>query len=369
MGTYQVISADSHVVEPGDLWLKCSDPDFRERAPRIVRRDGTDYYEAEGGFRLFAVPTVANTGQPSRRRTGTFEETVPSGGYDLTARLADLAVDGVDAEVVYPTFAMRLYAYDDGAYRTASFRAYNRWIADFVAGAPDRLKGVGMVSLHDPAEAAAELLEIRRLGLVSAMVALSTDRDAGYDSTFYDPFWAVAEELGAPLVMHEITGGAESRLVIAYWDENQSLGGVIGAHEAQRTIATFVLSGVFERFPGLKVMSTENHTDWVPWFINRISRARGKSSFPTELSMRPIEYLRRNVYFTYINEPDAVQNRDVIGVDRLMWASDYPHSASTFPRSREIVERDTASIPADERRKLIHDNVLDLFGITAPVLV
>src|SRR5260370_39386950 len=107
--SYNVISADSHVIEPGDLWLTHSDPDFRARAPRIVRRDGTDYYEAEGGFRLFAVPTVANTGQPSRRRTGTFEETVPPGGYDLTARLADLAGDGGDADVVYPALAMRLY--------------------------------------------------------------------------------------------------------------------------------------------------------------------------------------------------------------------------------------------------------------------
>jgi predicted TIM-barrel fold metal-dependent hydrolase len=116
-------------------------------------------------------------------------------------------------------------------------------------------------------------------------------------------------------------------------------------------------------------MSTENHTDWVPWFLNRMGRSRGKSSFPTELSMRPIEYVKRNVFFTYINEPDAVANRETIGVDNLMWASDYPHSASTFPRSREVVERDTASIPAEDRRKLVHDNVLNVFNIPAPVLV
>jgi len=242
-------------------------------------------------------------------------------------------------------------------------------MAEFSSHNPSRLVGVPAISLYDMDEAVRELRRSYAMGLKGAMIALSPQPgQPSYASKFYDPFWAACEELNAPLMMHEITGGAESRLVIAYWDENQSLGTIVGPHEAQRTIATFTLSGVFERFPGLKLVSTENHTDWVPWFMNRMGRARGKSSFPTALSMRPIEYVRRNVYFTYINEPDAVENREIIGVDNLMWASDYPHSASTFPRSREIVERDISNIPAEEGRKLVHDNVLNLFGITAPVL-
>jgi predicted TIM-barrel fold metal-dependent hydrolase len=243
-------------------------------------------------------------------------------------------------------------------------------MAEFSSYSPTRLVGVPAISLYDVDEACKELRRAYDMGLKGAMIALSPQPgQPSYASTVYDPFWATAAELGAPLIAHEITGGAESRLVIAYWDENQSLGGIVGPHEAQRTIATLVLSGVFERHPNLKFVSTENHTDWVPWFVGRMSRNRGRSSFPTPLSMRPIEYLRRNVFFTYINEPDAVANRETIGVDNLMWASDYPHSASTFPRSREVVERDTATIPAEDRRKLVHDNVLNLFNIPAPVLV
>jgi len=85
------------------------------------------------------------------------------------------------------------------------------------------------------------------------------------------------------------------------------------------------------------------------------------------LSLKPIEYLRRQIAFTYIDEKDAVPNRDAVGVDNLMFATDYPHSASTWPRSQQIVERDTSAISAEERRKLIRDNVLRVFSIPAPV--
>jgi predicted TIM-barrel fold metal-dependent hydrolase len=361
MGTYQVISADSHVVEPGDLWLKYSDPDFRERAPRIVRRDGTDYYEAEGGFRLFAVPTVANTGQPSRRRTGTFEETVPPGGYDLMARLADLAVDGVDAEVVYPTFAMRLYAYDDSAYRTASFRAYNRWIADFVAGAPDRLKGVGMVSLHDPAEAAEELLEIRRLGLVSAMVALSTDRDAGYDSTFYDPFWAAAEEMGMPIGLHLLTERRRTDV------ENLAAADtILLAVDIQRSLAEMIFGGVFARFPRLMIVSVENDAGWAPYFVERLgqtfARRQADPARAQPGARPPSEIFRRNVRLTFIRDRSGVHGRELFGTETLMWSSDYPHTASTYPKSREVLDYLLEGVPVDERRQIAAGNAAALYG-------
>src|SRR5438874_2815494 len=168
MTTYEVISADSHVIEPSDLWLSYSAPDFRARAPRVVRRGGTDVYEADG-VRLFTVPIVANAGR-AVQWTGTFEESIPRGGYEAPARVADMARDGVDAEVVYPTFGLRLFGVQDAAYRAASFGAYNRWLADFVAGAPARLKGIGMVEIEEPRRAAADLGTLRELGLVGAMV-------------------------------------------------------------------------------------------------------------------------------------------------------------------------------------------------------
>jgi predicted TIM-barrel fold metal-dependent hydrolase len=147
---------------------------------------------------------------------------------------------------------------------------------------------------------------------------------------------------------------------------------MIRSHEPQRTIAQLIMSGVPERFPRIKFISAENGLDWLPWYISRVKRARGgKTSFETELPLQPIDYFYRNFFFTYINEPHAVENRGVIGIDNLMFATDYPHSASTWPKSQEVVERDMTNngCSEEERRKLIHDNVLKLFNIPAPVLV
>ena len=147
---------------------------------------------------------------------------------------------------------------------------------------------------------------------------------------------------------------------------------MIRAHEPQRTIAQLIMSGVCERFPHLTFTSAENGLDWLPWYISRVKRARGgTTSFGAKLSMEPIDYFYRNICFTYINEQHAVENRELIGLDNLMFATDYPHSASTWPKSQEIVERDMTSYSCteEEKRKLIHDNVLRIFNIKAPVLV
>ena len=124
---------------------------------------------------------------------------------------------------------------------------------------------------------------------------------------------------------------------------------------------------MLERFPRLKVISVENHTDWLPVWMNRLdgSIRRAPATFPTKLTMTPMEYFHRQVYVTYINETDAVGKRELIGLDNLMWSSDYPHSASTWPKSREVVARDFDGLPGQERRKIVRDNALKLFDLAA----
>jgi predicted TIM-barrel fold metal-dependent hydrolase len=190
-----------------------------------------------------------------------------------------------------------------------------------------------------------------------------------YSSLTYDRFWAEAQDLDMTLVLHENTGGGETRLSpSSYWDEHMSLGSITRPHEVQRTLGMIILSGVLERFPNLRFVSAENGTDWLPWFIHRVERAR-YGSYPTKLALKPIEYLQRQVSFTYIDEPEAVANRDVVGVDRLMFSTDYPHSASTWPHSREIVERDMMGVSEADRRKIVRDNVLRIFNVKVPVAV
>jgi predicted TIM-barrel fold metal-dependent hydrolase len=249
---------------------------------------------------------------------------------------------------------------------------YNDWLSEFCSYRPERLVGVALVSIYDVDEAIAELIRTAKLGHRGAMIGLSPPPGCPpYSSKVYDPFWATAEELDLPVILHENTGGAESRYSpSSYWDENQTLGNIVRPHEIQRTLGQIILSGVLERFPQLKIISAENGTDWLPWFIRRLGQPlRGGTSYPTKLSLTPMEYFHRQVSFTYINQPDAVENRHLIGVDNLMFATDYPHTAATWPHSQEIVERDAAQMTPEERRKLTHDNALRIFGIRAPVLV
>jgi predicted TIM-barrel fold metal-dependent hydrolase len=288
------------------------------------------------------------------------------GGWDPAERLKDQDTDGVEGEILHTTLAFRLFWLQDPKLQRACFRVYNDWLSEFCSYSPRRLIGVPLISLYDVDEAIAELRRAEKLGLRGAMIFLSPPAPCPpYTSRVYDPFWAEAQEMAMPIVLHEITGGAESRLSpSSYWDDNQCLGAIVQPHEAQRTLAQLILSGVLERFPRLKVISAENGTDWVPWWIGRIERSvRRAGSYPTRLSMTPIEYYRRQIYFTYINEPHAVKNRDVIGVDRLLFATDYPHSASTWPKSQDVVERDTADLPPQDRRRLIHDNVLEVYNL------
>jgi predicted TIM-barrel fold metal-dependent hydrolase len=187
-----------------------------------------------------------------------------------------------------------------------------------------------------------------------------------YSSLAYDGFWAEAQDLDMTMVLHENTGGAETRLSpSSYWDENMSLGSIVRPHEVQRTLGMLILSGVMERFPNLRFVSAENGSDWLPWFIRRVERARS-GSYPTPLSLKPIEYLQRQVSFSYIDEPEAVEARDIVGVDRLMFSTDYPHSASTWPNSQAVVERHMVRVSDEDRRKILHDNVLHIFGIKVP---
>jgi predicted TIM-barrel fold metal-dependent hydrolase len=377
--TEKIFSADSHVSEPGDLWVQRIDKELQFRAPRLEQREWKgrveDFFLYEG---FPPHPVAVGLGAAGRkdangtiesfRETGKGYGEALQGGWDPAARMKDQDADGVDGEVLHTTLAFRLFWLQDAKLQRACFRVYNDWLTEYCSYDPKRLIGVSLISLYDVDEARAELRRAANLGLRGAMVWLSPPPGSPpYASHMYDPFWAEAQDLDMPIVLHENTGGAESRLSpSSYWDENMSLGSIVRPHEVQRTLGMVVLSGVLERFPRLKVVSTENGTDWVPWFVGRLQRVRS-ASYPTKLSLKPIEYLRRQVAFTYIDEANAVPNRDAVGVDNLMFATDYPHSASTWPRSRQIVERDTATIPADERRKLIRGNVLRVFSIPAPV--
>jgi predicted TIM-barrel fold metal-dependent hydrolase len=242
---------------------------------------------------------------------------------------------------------------------------YNDWLAEFCAYAPKRLAGLALISLYDIDEGVKELRRCAGRGLRGALIWASPPDDRPYASPLYDPFWAAAQELGMPLSLHSITGmGAESRLAITQPLDRYVRSAVL-SHEVQRSLVVLIFSGVLERFPGLKIVSAENEVGWLPFFLQKLDQAQEEYRYlyPAPLTLKATEYFRRQIFATFIDDPVGVASREFIGVQNIMWSSDYPHTASTWPHSREVVERDFKGVPEDERRLVVRENAARLYGV------
>jgi predicted TIM-barrel fold metal-dependent hydrolase len=299
-------------------------------------------------------------------KTGTYADARP-GGWDPARRLPDMALDGVEAEVLYTTLGFRLFWLKDAALQRACFHVYNDWLAADCSYAPRRLKGLALVSLYDPKEGAQELERCARLGHKGAMIWCSPPADQPYSSEIYDPFWAAAQDLDMPVSLHAITG--MERIPWEYGAEQRAMRSTVTPHEIEKSFSVLILSGVLERFPRLKIVSAENNCGWLPYYLQRMDRGFARfgpsgtvTPWPTKLTLKPSEYFRRQMYCTFIDDSFGVASRHWIGVDNVMWSSDYPHTASTWPHSRDIIARDFKDVSEVEKRKIVRENAAQLYG-------
>jgi predicted TIM-barrel fold metal-dependent hydrolase len=135
----------------------------------------------------------------------------------------------------------------------------------------------------------------------------------------------------------------------------------------QNSLLTLIFSGVLERFPRLKIVSAEADIAWVPHVLERADKyfRRFKQGYGVSFSLKPSEYFRRQCYATFIDDPLGVKTYHHMGsADNFMWSTDYPHQASTFPNSREFVEKTFAGVPEEDKRKIVCDNAAKLYGFT-----
>ncbi|HXH82242.1 MAG TPA: amidohydrolase family protein [Candidatus Tectomicrobia bacterium] len=359
-----IISADSHVTEPPGTYVDRIDRRYRDRAPRLVRDPSRgDVFEIDGLDRPVPMGLIAAAGRPaeSLRMFGARFEDMHRGGWDPDARLADQDRDGVSAEILYPTVGMLLCNHPDRDFMHACFEAYNLWIAEYSAAHPDRLLGIGQTAFRSVEDAIADLARIRALGLRGVMLP-GEPAAADYDDPMYDPVWEAAVDLGLPLSFHILTSRHE---------QARTRGPKLNAFMAiirgcQDILGTFVLGGVFERHPRLRVVCVEADAGWVPHYMYRMDHAyeRHRYWLPAgTLSRMPSAYFRENVYTTFQDDWVAFQVKDLCNVRRLLWANDFPHSDSTWPHSQDVIARQAAHLTDAERRLVLHDNVADLYGL------
>ena len=367
-----MISSDSHIIEPPDLWTSRIDREFRDRAPHVV--DDADTHEqwwVVGASRTLSFAGGAQTGDrftnPIELRTGARFEQVRPGGYDPTEHLRDNATDGVVGSVLYPTEGLLLYTQADSALLSASCRAYNNFLAEFCASAPDRLKGVAMVNTDDVDDAVREMQRARDLGLSGALIPTAAPSERLYDSPEYEPLWAAAVDLAMPLSLHlganrVGAGGVDpnlARIRPTYF--------AVCEHWVKLSLADMIFSGVFDRHPALTVGAIEHELGWIPFFLERMdntyTQRQGNSRYYRfSTAERPSDFFRRNVFCSFQDDAFGIRERHYIGIDSLCWGNDYPHTESTFPRSQQIMAERLHDVPADERDKILQGNVSRIYG-------
>ena len=364
-----IISSDSHVFEPPDLWAKRIDARFRTRAPRIERSGGVDLLVVEGGQPVAGIGLISNAGARfSAPETisdhGRFED-VHRGGWDPRQHLVDMRQDGVAGEVLYPSQGLFYFKVADPVLMSAIFRAYNDWLAEFCKVAPDRLKGIAMVNVDDVEDGIAELERTAKLGFAGAMITEYPLEHQRYDNPEYEPFWAAAEDLGMPLSLHTATRRQGTNAGVVPRTVRDASRRATKAFLPAISLCDMIFSGVFERHPRLKVAIVEFELAWVPYVVNTADytyhERHEEAAYRFKDGLRPSDFFRRNVALSFQEDAVGIRLRDLIGVDTMMWGSDYPHSESTFPRSREILDRMLAGVPADERAKIVGENAARLY--------
>src|SRR5258705_3955950 len=197
-----ILSSDSHVFEPPDLWTTRIDAAFRDRAPRMQRIDGADQLVVEAdqvisGIGLISIAGVRFEAPETISGEGRFED-VPGGGYDPEQHLADMRLDGVAGEVLYPSKGLFYFRVADTPLMSAIFRAYNDWLAEFCRRDPSRLKGIAMINLDDVGAGTPQLERAARLGLAGAVITEYPPEPRRYDRPAYQPFWAGARARRIP---------------------------------------------------------------------------------------------------------------------------------------------------------------------------
>ena len=372
MTKFNVISSDSHIFEPPDLWEKWIEPKYRDRAPQVVREEKTDQWYADGDW-SFGTFNLTLAGlrfeHPDQLRVeGRYEE-VRLGGLNPDAHVEDMDLDGVAGGVLYPSQGLHLFQLPDGELLSAIFRAYNNWMADFWSKPyPNRLKGIAMINTDDIGDAVDELQRVAKMGLAGAMIPL-TPLKLRYNHPDYEPLWAAVQELEMPLSLH--TGSFRRRpddgLINVQNQGGDPATSVQNDMGVRNTITDMIFSGVFERYPKLKVGVVEFEIAWVPHFLNMMDKAyteriTGQQIERFKGGALPSDFFRSNMFVSFQEDDLGIQLRSYVGVDNLQWGSDYPHGESTFPRSLEILEQILQGVPEEEAAKIAGGNAAKLYN-------
>jgi predicted TIM-barrel fold metal-dependent hydrolase len=363
---YKLISADAHVLEPADLFDRLP-ADLKDRAPKLLPYEGGSAWFIDGVDPV-PLPATARTGSGYRlsNLTGVgpvaYDDVLPA-LRDPAERIKAQAADSVDAEVLYPTPTLwdAIKLIDDNAVKLACAQAYNDWLAEFCAYAPDRLLGIGKVPTSSVADAAAEVRRCKELGLRGLILDCfpSGAKVGGHPDD--EPFWEAVNETALPVTLHIAVGPTANTM-----PEGAPAPGM--RPQMADAVLPLVASGVFDRYANVSVVLAHGDAGWSMHWLEFTDmyflRHRHLNTYTLkDENALPSEYIRSRVWFTFHHDATAIRNRHNIGPAHLMWASHFPYDDSNWPDNRQQAIRITAEAPADVQANLMAGNVARLYRL------
>ncbi len=293
----------------------------------------------------------------------------PKGGFDPKVRITDMDLDGVAAEVLYPTFTFGLFSQEQRE-QEAGFRVYNDWVADFCKTSPNRLFAIPCLAVYDIDVAIREMQRCHDMGMLGGLVWQVPHPDLPLASDHYEKLWAAAAELGQPLHFHILTGFNYFRFKEKQFGMEKVRGPVnTKTHEIITTVYDLIWSGVFERHPKLKVVIVEAEIGWAPfilqqwdYYYKRFTKpGHADTDFP--IKRLPSEIFEDHMYLTFMDDYVGGQTLKFWGDRNCMWSSDYPHANMTWPNSRAFIARQIGDLAPEKQKRLLSQNCIDLYGL------
>jgi uncharacterized protein len=376
----RVFDADTHALEPMEMWQEYVEPRHRADAPRMIFDENNVERMVVGGkimnpgpFMLGAIGSPGGLADATKARSTPYAQAHP-GGWDATRRLADMDAEGVTKTAIYTSVGLFFGGDEDPVVMAALCRAYNSWISDHCKQAPERLFALAIVPLMDIEAAIVEARRaVEQLGLKGIMLRPNPYNGRMLHDPAYDPFWREVQRLGVPVCLHEgATGnipfagsercrnnpGAEDPAALAFAFSHI----ICHPHEQEIAAMQLICGGVLEKFPTLKVAFMESGAGWMAYWLHRMDEHyEALPSFLPALKRPPSDYFKRQCWIaTEGEEFDMATVLRYLGEDRVVWASDYPHFDCKLPGMLAWTKH--TDLPQSVLEKLLWKNASALYG-------
>jgi predicted TIM-barrel fold metal-dependent hydrolase len=367
-----VFSADGHIVEPDAL--------LTEGLPASLRRHGI-WSEVRDGYLFTMVGDKVGMKKPLNKppmimgKDGEpFGRAHRKGNREVPGRLEDMALDGIDAEIVFPSLGLMAYRIENAEAELATAQVYNDWHHGMFKDHAATFVRCGILPVRNFDYCIQEMKRLAALGFTSAMLPSRIERSSGlpfYNEPAWDPVFEAGEQLGMVFVFHTGTGREDVRSFRG--PGGALINYAIQSCDGMETIMQLVAGGVLDRFPGAKVCCIESGASWLAALAERMDEVYiAHDVFVTpKLSVLPSEIIARQVACSFQYDRACVMSRSVTGTKALLWGSDYPHHEGTFPESKHVLAHlfDDIAISESDKADIVGLNAGRLFRLPNPAVL